>query len=82
MLRDASVRWQVNDKVALGADLRAYDNHGSFRLARDDNSAYVDLSVGASYGLKIAYRDLNYDEDAFDAYDAHIVEASFALRWQ
>jgi hypothetical protein len=82
LLRDASARWQVNPRVALGADLRAYDNHGSFRLARNDNSAYVDLAVGAAYGLKVAFRDLDYTEDAFDAYDAQIVEVAFALRWQ
>jgi len=79
--RDASVRWQVNDRLIVGGDLRAYDNHGSFRLMRDDFRAFFDVRVGNEYSVQVAYRDLDYFEDAYDAYEAGILELAFGLEW-
>jgi hypothetical protein len=79
--RDASVRWQVNDRLIVGGDLRAYDNHGSFKLMRDDFRAFFDVRVGNEYSVQVAYRDLDYFEDAYDAYEAGILELAFGLEW-
>lgn len=77
---DASARWQLNDRFAIGGELRAYDNRGSFRLTRDDYRALFDVRVGNEYSLQLTYRDLEYVEDAYDAYDANILEVAFGLR--
>ena len=81
MFRDASARWQLTDRFAIGGDLRSYDNHGSFRLTRDDLRAFLAVRVSAQYILQIAYRELDYAEDAYDAYDAGILELAFGVSW-
>jgi len=77
--RDASARWEVSDRFAIGGDLRSYDNRGSFRITRDDFRAFFDVKIGDQYSLRVAYRDLEYVEDAYDAYDAKILELAFGL---
>jgi len=78
---DASARWQLNDRLAIGGDLRSYANRGSFALTRDDNRAFLDVRVGSDYWVQLAYRDLDYVEDAYDAYDAGILELMFGVGW-
>ena len=81
MFRDASAYWRLNDRFAIGGDLRSYDNHGSFKLARDDWRAVLDVRVSAEYTLQVTYRELDYVEDEYDSYDAEILELAFGLRW-
>jgi hypothetical protein len=81
MLRDASVRRQLNERFTVGGDLRTYDTHGSVRVARDDLRAYGEIALGAGYALQLAYRDIDYAEDAFDAYDARMLELALRLAW-
>jgi hypothetical protein len=81
--RDASGRWEVGDRFAIGGELRAYDNRGSFGITRDDYRAFFDVRMGDQYSLQVAYRHLEYVEDAYDAYDAYdanILEVAFGLR--
>lgn len=78
---DASARWQLNERVAIGGELRSYGNHGSFALARDDYRAFIDVRAGSDYLVQIAYRDVDYVEDAYDAYEAGILEVAFGLSW-
>lgn len=81
-LWDASSRWRINERYAIGGELRAYDNYGSFRVARDDRRAFVDVTLGATYGLRVSYRNVNYREDAYDHYDARLLEVALRVRWQ
>jgi hypothetical protein len=76
---DASARWRLNDRFAIGGDLRSYDTGGSFALTRDDYRAFLDVHVGSTYLLQIAYRDVDYVEDAYDAYDVGILELAFGV---
>jgi hypothetical protein len=39
------------------------------------------VRVGSEYSLQVSYRDLEYVEDAYDAYDAEMLELAFGLRW-
>jgi hypothetical protein len=80
-LADVSARWQLSDRLAIGADLRTYDNRGSFALSRDDDRAFLDVRVSSSYSLQIAYRTVDYVEDPYEAYDADILEVAFGLAW-
>ena len=81
MFRDASARWQLNRRFAIGGDVRTYDTHGSLVLTRDDVRAFADVALGTDKVLQLMYRNLDYVEDAFDAYDAAILEVSIAVRW-
>lgn len=80
---DASVRWRQSDRLAFGAQARMYDNEGSFALARDDLRGFVELGILDSYRLRLALRQIDYDEDAasFDDYDATIAEIGVGYRW-
>ncbi len=81
MFRDVALRWRLNDRFSLGGDVRSYDNHGSFKIARDDWRAMLDVRVSDAYTLQASYRDLDYVEDEYDAYDAGILELSFGVSW-
>jgi hypothetical protein len=81
MQRDASVRWQLNQRFAVGGDVRSYDAHGSVRLTHDDLRGYAEIALDPRYALQLVVRSVDYAEDAFDAYDASILEAAVRLRW-
>lgn len=81
MLRDVSARWRLGARFTIGGDVRTYDTHGSRVLARDDVRVLVALSVASSNVLEVAVRELDYAEDAFDAYDARIVEVTLGRSW-
>lgn len=78
---DASARWQINDTISIGGDIRRYENDGSFAVDRDDFRAFVDLRLTDDYSLEIAYREFDYLEDVFDDYDAEILEVALRLHW-
>lgn len=80
---DARVRWRLNERVFLGADLRRYENAGSFGLERDDVRGFAEVEVTEAYLVHLGYRMVDYDEDLadFDDYDAEIIELSVGYRW-
>lgn len=78
---DAAARWQLNERIGIGGELRRFDNHGSAGLARDDDRAFIELRRRSDYSLQVAYRDVEYVEDTYDRYDARILEMAFGLSW-
>jgi hypothetical protein len=78
---DATARWQLNDRIAIGGELRWFYNHGSVGLTRDETQAFLDLRVSSNYSVQISYRDVEYVEDAYDRYDARIAEVALRRRW-
>ena len=50
-------------------------------LERDDHSVFVEFAMTSDYTLEVMYRDLDFVEDAFDAYDARILELAIRLSW-
>lgn len=79
--RDLSLRWLATDRLTLGGSFGSYDNRGSFPLERDDHRAWVSYALNQSYTIEARYRDVDFAEDAFDGYDADIVELAFRLDW-
>ncbi len=77
---DAGLRWQVDERWSLGGHWRQYDNDGSFNVSRDDWRAFVDVALPRNFALSFSYRDIRYDEDALETYDAGIFEAAIRLR--
>jgi hypothetical protein len=80
---DSRVRYKANDDWTVGADVRMYDNDGSFAVKRDDYRAWVEAGFGNNYLIHLGYRTVNYDEGKynFDDYDADIAEVSIGYRW-
>jgi hypothetical protein len=37
--------------------------------------------LSAAYSVQIAYRNVEFVEDAYDAYDSRIIEVAFGMRW-
>ena len=80
-LYDVSVRRRVSERITLGGSLREYENRGSFALERDDHRFYAEIGLTDDYMISVSYRDVSYREDAFDAYDAEILELGSRLLW-
>lgn len=77
------LRWRFLPEWRIGADLRFYDNDGSFAVRRNDLRAYVDVTVYENYLLNVGLRRIDYEEKlrGFNDYDATIVEASIGYTW-
>ena len=43
--------------------------------------AVLDVRMGTDYTLRAVYRSLDYAEDAYDSYDAKILELAFGVSW-
>jgi hypothetical protein len=78
---DGSVRWRVTDRAALQASFRAYDNDGSFSVERDDVRAGVDVTLPDNYHLQLSYRNVDFEEDSLESFDADIWEIALGYRW-
>lgn len=79
---DGHIHYNVNERFAVGTDVRFYDNGGSFGLSRNDLRGYLETTLGR-YTARLGYRTIDYDEDdaSFDDYDADILELSIGYRW-
>ncbi|MGD8339202.1 MAG: hypothetical protein PVH89_00390 [Gammaproteobacteria bacterium] len=80
-LLDATARWRLNQRFTLGFGYYGYENGGSYALDRDDLRAYVEIDLQDNYFLQLRVRSVEYDEDAFDRYEADSLEAAFGLEW-
>jgi hypothetical protein len=78
---DASARWHVNDKITVGADLRNFDNSGSFAVSRDELQTFFEFAFAEDYAVRMAYRVIDHTEDVFDDYDADIFELAIKMKW-
>lgn len=78
---DGSVRWQVGDRISVGATAAFYDGEGSRDIERDDWRTFVEFAAGNDYLMAVSFRDIDYSEDLYDDYDARILEVSVGLRW-
>ncbi len=77
---NVSASWSLNDRYTVGGDIRTYQNRGSYSLDRDDLRAFLRVALTDRYELQVNYRNLDYTEDQFDAYDASIVELALGLK--
>ncbi len=80
---DGRVRWAATPAWALGGSFRLYDNSGSFGVERDDLRLFVDHVFAAGYTAGLAWRTIDYSEDAsgLEDYDADVLELSVGYRW-
>jgi hypothetical protein len=78
---DASVQWRLSDRIGLSASYRTYENDGSFGVERDDARAGIDFSLGDEYQVLVSYRNLDYEEDRLEAFDADLWEVALRLGW-
>ena len=80
-LRDISVRRVLTDRLTMGGSIRTYENRGSYALDRDDNRVFAEIGLSDAWELLVSYRQVDYTEDAWDAYDAEILELRLRLSW-
>ena len=80
-LYDISARWRLSERYMLGLGFHGYDNGGSYPLDRDDLRAWLDIDLRDNYFLEIRVRSVDYNEDAFDHYEADLMELGFGLTW-
>ena len=80
---DASINWQALDGLTLGADIRFYENDGSFEREQDDFRVFADIDLTDHYLLHVGYRSVDYEEPVagFNDYDADIAEIGFGYRF-
>ena len=78
---DGSVHYQLDDKVDISLAFRRYRNDGSFSIDRDDARASVAYRLAQNYLLRIAYRNVDYNEDALEKFGADIWELSLRYDW-
>jgi hypothetical protein len=79
---DASAGYTLSDRWAVGGYWRSYENDGGFSAERDDARAFVDLHFGDPYRVRLSYRNIDFEEDRFEAFDADIWELSLHFDWQ
>ena len=79
---DGRVRWSPDNRWTVGGSFRIYENDGSFALERDDYRAFVEFALSEHYVGGLTYRQVEYDEAAFDFedYEAEIIEISIGYR--
>jgi len=80
---DGRLRWQLAPKWLVGADVRLYDNAGSFAVRRNDLRSYVEATLFDSYIVNIGYRRIDFEEKVFgfNDYEANIMEGSIGYSW-
>lgn len=78
---DAAASWRLTDSVNLAASFRSYDNDGSFEVDRDDARASIEVALPASYALQLSYRNVDFQEDELEFFDADIWELALRYRW-
>jgi len=80
-LWDLNAAFDVTDRLALSASFNAYDNDGSFDVRRDDAELGVAYRLPQDYLVQLRYRNVDYDEDHLEDFDADIWELSLRLDW-
>mgnify|MGYP006173489385 CR=1 FL=1 len=76
---DAALRWTLDERWQLGGAWRHYDNDGDFPVSRDDLEGFVEIALPREYALRLSWREVDFEEDRIETYDARILEAAVRL---
>ena len=76
---DAALRWTLDERWQLGGAWRHYDNDGDFPVNRDDLEGFVEIALPREYALRLSWREVDFEEDRIETYDARILEAAVRL---
>ena len=73
----------LSELVAVGTEILAYRNRGTFGLDWEQYRFFVELPSPAGYLVKLSYQynSLNETDFDFDDYSAHMVTASVGYRF-
>lgn len=78
---DASADFRVNDRLRLSGAFRAYENDGSFRVARDDVRLAAHYTLPQDYVVGLSYRNVDFSEGGLEEFDADIWEVTLRFDW-
>ena len=81
---DASLSYDLTERVKLGGYALVYSNSGSYEVGRTTLKCYVEYNFAAGYVAQAGYRHVNFKEDlgGYNNYKANILELSFGYRWK
>ncbi len=81
---DASLSYDLSERVKLGGYALIYSNSGSYEVGRTTLKLYVEYTFVAGYVAQAGYRYVNFKEDlgGYNNYKANILELSFGYRWK
>ena len=82
-LGSGGIRIEVSESLALGTEVVAYRNRGTFGLDWEQYRFLIELPSPAGYVLNVTYQYNSLDEQDFDFddYSAHIVTTSVGYRF-
>lgn len=78
---DATADISVSDQLNLSANVRSYENDGSFDVERDDFQLGASYKLPQDYVLTLNYRNVDYMEGHIEEFDADIWEVSLRISW-
>lgn len=83
-LLDASLDYDINEQIKIGAYGNYYNNNGSWEISRTMGKGFVEymLSNGLVSHLGYRYIDFREESSVTNDYSAHIIELSFGYRWE
>lgn len=73
---DASLVFKANERWTIGGAYRQYDNDGSIAVRREELSGFAVVRLPQNYALRLNLRQIDFNEDNIESYDARIVEAA------
>jgi hypothetical protein len=81
---DASLSFDLIERVKLGGYALIYSNSGSYEVGRTTLKLYVEYNFVAGYVAQAGYRYVNFKEElgGYNNYKANILELSFGYRWK
>ncbi len=83
-LLDASLKYDINEQMKIGAYGNYYDNNGFWEISRTTLKGFFEYMFPNGLVSHLGYRYIDFKEETsgHNDYSANIVELSFGYRWK
>jgi hypothetical protein len=83
-LIDASLNYDINEQIRVGAYVNYYDNSGFWEISRTMLKGFFEYMFSNRLVLHLGYRYIDFKEESsgYNDYSANIFELSFGYRWK
>ena len=81
---DASLSYDLNERLKLGGYALIYSNSGSYEVGRTTLKLFLEYGFAAGTIAQAGYRHVHFKEEfgGYNNYKADILELSFGYRWK